>query len=132
MGRVRVGKSTDGLVGNADNKKPRHYAVIDGRHSEIAISKIQTHDTNKTKHVQRMQKKLRTPVKRFGENSVLDKTLYTSKKDGSPIKHSDLDYEKSNFEFTNNESLLLRKFVFENEKNRQRYYEFVKKQNKKK
>ncbi len=130
MKNIKVGKGKDNITG-CGIKKPRNYAVIDEVDGRIAISKIQTHDQNNPKHVEKAKKGLRKPIKRFGAKSVLDKTLYIKKINGDPIKTIELDYDKANFEFNESESKSLRKFIFSSKENRDLYYEFIKGKQKK-
>lgn len=125
--KVRVGKSTDGLLGAKNLRKPRHYAEIDNIDGKSVVSKIYTHDENNPKHKERMNKGLRKPIKSFGSKSVIDKSLYIEKEDKSPIYENELDFEKSNYEFDEEESKMIRRFIFSSKKNRERYERFVKK-----
>ena len=74
--KIRIGKSTDGLLGAKKLRKPRHYAEIDNIDGKIVVSKIYTHDINNKKHIEKMNKGLRKHIKSFAEKSVLDKSLY--------------------------------------------------------
>ena len=127
--RIKVGKSTDGLVGKNPNKKPRYYAVIDEDENEnIVISKITTHDPNNPNHVRKEKFGLRKPVKRFSSDSYIDATLYIETREKKPIKKNYLNYKATNnFVFNKSESKTIRRFVFSKEKNRDRYKKFKKK-----
>lgn len=127
--RIKVGKSTDGLVGKNFNEKPRYYVVIDeDENKNIAISKITTHDPNNPNHVRKEKFGLRKPVKRFGIDSYVDATLYIETRKKQPIKKNYLNYESTNsFTFNKSESRAIRRFIFSKEKNRDRYKKFKKK-----
>ena len=56
--KMRVGKSTDGLMGGK-SKKPRHYIEIDDENGEVVVSKIMTHDQANPKHVNRLNNNFR-------------------------------------------------------------------------
>ncbi len=129
--KIRVGKATDGLVGGR-LKKPRYYAEIDNIGGNVAVSKIMSHYEDNPKHVERMEKGLRTKIRNFGDKSVLDRSLYVEKVDKSPIKESELDFINKPFEFDENQSRKLRRFVFSSKVNRDRYFNYINKYKKRK
>ena len=124
--RIRVGKSTDGLVGKNKNNKPRNYAVIDeDENGSIVVSKITSHDKDNPSNVRKEKFGLRKAVKSFGENSYIDVTLYIETRNKEPIKERDLDYDIiNNFEFNISESRTIRRFIFKKIRNRERYKKF--------
>ena len=122
--KMRVGKATDGLMGGK-SKKPRHYIEIDDENGEVVVSKIMTHDQANPKHVNRLNNNFRKRIKNFSRNSIVDKTLYIEKEDKIPIKEKEL-----NFEFNEEQSRSIRRFIFSSEVNRKRYYKWKKRQKK--
>ena len=75
---------------------------------------------------------MRKPIKNFSKNSVVDKTLYVEKVNKKPIRTSELNFEKSNFEFDELQSRKIRRFIFSSDKNRQRYFYWKTRHKKKK
>jgi 3-phosphoshikimate 1-carboxyvinyltransferase len=55
--KIRIGKSTDGLLGAKKLRKPRHYEEIDNIDGKIVVSKIYTQDINNKKHKKKNSKK---------------------------------------------------------------------------
>lgn len=127
--KMRVGKATDGLMGGK-SKKPRHYIEIDDENGEVVVSKIMTHDQANPKHVNRLNNNFRKRIKNFSRNSVVDKTLYIEKEDKTPIKQKEINFEESNFEFNEEQSRSIRRFIFSSEVNRKRYYKWKKRHKK--
>lgn len=129
--KMRVGKATDGLMGGR-SKKLRYYAEIDNVDGNVAVSKIMTHDESNPKHRMRLKYGFRKRIKNFGTNSILDRSLYVEKQDKSPIKEKELDFDNEPFEFEENQSRKLRRFVFSSKTNRDRYKCYKNKHKKKK
>lgn len=129
--KIRVGKATDGLMGG-NSKKPRHYLEIDDSDGESIVAKVMTNDNNNLKHINKINHGMRKPIKNFSKNSVVDKTLYVEKVNKKPIRTSELNFEKSNFEFDEQQSRKIRRFIFSSEKNRQRYFYWKTRHKKKK
>lgn len=129
--RIRVGKATDGLMGGR-SRKNRYYAEIDNIDGNSAVAKIMSHDIHNPKHVERMSKGLRTRVRNFGANSVLDRSLYVEKVNKDPIKETELDFDTRPFEFNEEQSRKLRRFIFSSKTNRERYWNYFKRHKKKK
>ena len=75
-----------------------------------------THDNNNLKHINKINHGMRKPIKIFSKNSVVDKTLYVKKVNKKPIRTSEL-----NFEFDEQQSRKIRRFIFSSEKNREKY-----------
>ena len=129
--KIRVGKATDGLMGGK-SKKPRHYLEIDDSDGESIVAKVMTHDVRNEMHVKKLNHNMRKPIRNFSKNSVVDKTLYVEKVNKKPIRTSELNFEKSNFEFDELQSRKIRRFIFSSDKNRQRYFYWKTRHKKKK
>ena len=80
-----------------------------------------THDVRNKMHAKKLNHNMRKPIKNFSKNSVVDKTLYVEKVNKKPIRTSELNFKKNNFEFDELQSRKIRRFIFLSEKNRQRY-----------
>ena len=117
---MKIGKATDGLVGNEKNRKPRYYVVVCTDGEYVAIAKVYSTNPNDKKQAEKIEKKLCKMINNFSSNSAVDKRLYTTKKNGALIKHSDLDYETRKFMFDESQSGSIYKFILDDPNNKKR------------
>ena len=123
---LKIGKATDGLVGNPKLKKPRYYVEIWSDGTYIAVVKVYTTDPTKVKDAEKLEKKLRKMIRNFNPTSAVDKRLYTKKVSGDFIKITDLDYESANnFQFDNSQSESLYNFIIEDPNNKKMLDELI-------
>lgn len=123
---LKIGKATDGLVGNPKFKKPRYYVEIWSDGTYIAVVKVYTTDPRKAKDAEKLEKKLRKMIRNFSLTSAVDKRIYTKKQTGEYIKQSDLDYESANnFTFDKSQSESIYNFVIEDPNNKKMLDELI-------
>lgn len=117
--KMKIGKATDGLVSNPKNRKPRFYVVVWTNGKYVAVVKVYTTDPTNKKNAEKLENKLRKMIRNFGGTSAIDKKLYTTKKSGELIKHSELNYELAkHFTFDKDQSESIYKFVIEEPANK--------------